>query len=256
MSGPTPRDPVRQGRSVNERLDILELRSGTPARLSRLGAGPTSERNVFYMTPATEEDRAMLANQRPTWFNTDRGWDEGYFAPATTAGLTVPGLVAGVPAGWYPLGHNGPEVRLEPLAPQNVTNGQNVTGWTDSVWRRGGADAFTFFGSYQILTMIPGYYDAYFWTSQQAGGGTADYTFRHVNAANNAVPRYVAGLAYTLNASLWTHVHGEMNNELMLAGERFDVVCVSGTLAVHQGGSGAIRGQFGAKYRGPALVSI
>lgn len=106
MGVPTPRTAVARGRSIDERLDILEARqaAGLPARLLNTGRGPTSERDIYFGVPGTDADRVDLANRRPTWFNTDLGWEEGYFATSGLTGLTAPGTLAGFAAGWYPLG--------------------------------------------------------------------------------------------------------------------------------------------------------
>lgn len=243
-------------RDLEERIRVLQKQNGElqTALRSTPSRGTTTARDDLYGKPTTDAQRVALANQSVTWFNTDMGWEESYYAVTGLTGLTARGLVAGTASGWYPTGANGPELLMEATASFGASTGSNLGGWNGSVWRRGGASAFTT-SAYQGIVLIPGYYDLYFWTTQQAGGGTADYTLRHVNAANNAVPRYVGGLAYTLVSNLWTHVHGEMTHELMAAGERFDTVCVSGTLAVHQGGTGTIRGQMGARYVGPALVN-
>ena len=102
MGVPTPRDPVRQGRAIEERLAIVENRAAIPARLSDSGSGSTAERDIYYTAPSTDAERAGLANRVPTWFNTDKGYFEGYYATTGLAGLTARGLVAGVPSGWYP----------------------------------------------------------------------------------------------------------------------------------------------------------
>lgn len=105
MGVPTPRDPVRQGRAIEERLAIVENRAGIPARLSDSGSGSTAERDIYYTVPSTDAERAGLANRVPTWFNTDKGYSEGYYATTGLAGLTARGLVAdpNIPTGWYPL---------------------------------------------------------------------------------------------------------------------------------------------------------
>lgn len=97
---------------LDSRIGYLERASAGPVAFDRLpvfanprvlGGGPASERDALFGTPATDPARVALANLRPTWYNTEKGYTEGYFAVTGTSGLMVPGLLAGFPAGWYPL---------------------------------------------------------------------------------------------------------------------------------------------------------
>lgn len=65
--------------------------------------GTASQRNTVWGNPATDANRVALANMRPTWFNTDTGWEESYFAVTGLAGLTAPGVKTGYPSQWYPI---------------------------------------------------------------------------------------------------------------------------------------------------------
>lgn len=64
--------------------------------------GSTIERDARFGTPTTDQAKASLANRLVSWFNTDKGYFEIYYAPTGTSGLTAKGLVATFPAGWYP----------------------------------------------------------------------------------------------------------------------------------------------------------
>ena len=65
--------------------------------------GSTALRDTIFGSPANDVARVALANQQVVWWNTDKNWEESYYAPASLTGLTVRGLVAGAPAGWYPI---------------------------------------------------------------------------------------------------------------------------------------------------------
>lgn len=90
-------------KSLLSRLSRLErriaVRGGSPSPVR----GTTAERDGLFGIPATAAARAALANQRVTWFNTEKGWSESYYAVTGTAGLTAPALLAGHATGWYPL---------------------------------------------------------------------------------------------------------------------------------------------------------
>lgn len=108
-----PRDKaVAKQDQMDSRIGYLERASAGPVAFDRLpvfatprvlGGGTSAQRDALYGTPATDPARVGLANLRPTWYNTEKGYTEGYFALAGTSGLTVPGLLAGFPVGWYPL---------------------------------------------------------------------------------------------------------------------------------------------------------
>lgn len=130
MTGPTPRTPVRQARSTESRIADLESRIGRviPGRLADIGRGPTSERDFLYGVPATTAQQAALANRKIVWFNTDKGWEETYYAPTGLAGLTARGLVVGTPAAWYPAaGTNLTATRIQSNGFQLISAGV-VTG--------------------------------------------------------------------------------------------------------------------------------
>ena len=52
-------------------------------------SGTTAERDAVWGVPANATARVALAEERPRWFNTDKGWDEQYFAQYDDAGATV-----------------------------------------------------------------------------------------------------------------------------------------------------------------------
>ena len=70
--------------------------------------GTTAQRDTYWGAPTTGtttaeiQARVALASQGPRWFNTEKGYEEQYFAKKDDTGL-VAGLGAMTP-GWYPSG--------------------------------------------------------------------------------------------------------------------------------------------------------
>jgi len=74
-----------------------------PVGPAGLRGGTTAQRDSIFGVPATDAARVALANSTPTWYNTDRRWEESYFATTGLAGLTATGLLANFSSGWYPI---------------------------------------------------------------------------------------------------------------------------------------------------------
>lgn len=91
------------------------------ARVSRTTpvAGTIALRNLTFPPPTTVAEQVDLANQQVTWWNTEYGWEESYYAPTGSPGLNPPGLVPGVSAGWYPTG-DGPSIMLAAAGVKNA----------------------------------------------------------------------------------------------------------------------------------------
>jgi hypothetical protein len=95
--------------------------------LNQIGGlgGTTAARDAYWGLPGTGTsvgevtDRATLANKGPLWFNTDKGYEERYFAKTGDTGATS-GNVAATPA-WYPSGAG-----LKPYAGVNFKAGTTV----------------------------------------------------------------------------------------------------------------------------------
>lgn len=159
------------------------------------GRGTTAERDTNWGVPTTEFAKGFLASSRPVWFNTDLGWEESYYAPVGTEGLTVRGLVAGVPAGWYPTGY-GPHGRLHTAGPQGHVSGSYFTNWLNfgsslgagwgESWRshtlidRPTGDTAT------IRTRLPGRYDLECQMEFPGGTGTGVWRFGYFSGFANA----------------------------------------------------------------------
>lgn len=166
---------TEQGFAIDneERLQAVENRNrrslGTPR-------GDTVARNAYFGTPTTDEDRAQLANAQVRWFNTERGWEESYYATTGIAGLTARGLVAGVASGWFPVGPGGPRMFLVPSAQQSLSTGLYFTNWaapgTGLSWRNGGPGFLDLAGGVPWVRLA-GRYDTTVRLGIQAGAGAA-----------------------------------------------------------------------------------
>lgn len=85
-----------------DRLDDLEAKL---VNNPLIPAGSSAARDGFYGTPASASARVALANSAPRWFNTDKGYQERYFAPVSDN--AAPGyntLYARGAGGWSPEG--------------------------------------------------------------------------------------------------------------------------------------------------------
>lgn len=101
---PIRKDLVGLLQDLFERLGLVERRLARPGPPEPAPTrGSTSVRDTVYPVPTTDPQRVALAAQKLQWFNTDKGWTESYYATTGTAGLTVPGLLAGHAPGWYPV---------------------------------------------------------------------------------------------------------------------------------------------------------
>ena len=97
-----------------------------PSATAQIGKGTSAQRDGFYGVPSTDAQRVALANGVPIWFNTEKNWEESYYAPTGLSGLTVPGLKAGSPAGWYPVGPCGITGHRGMTGPQYLSAGNIV----------------------------------------------------------------------------------------------------------------------------------
>jgi microcystin-dependent protein len=82
---------------------IIATASGAGLQPTMLmNQGTTAQRNAIFGSPTTDAQRVALANQVVSWYNTELGWWETYYATTGLSGLTARGLVSGVTSGWYP----------------------------------------------------------------------------------------------------------------------------------------------------------
>lgn len=105
-------------RQMRKDIDALWRRVSRTAPV----AGTTALRDITFPPPTTVAERVDLANAQVTWWNIELGWEESYYAPTGSPGLTARGLVPGAPAGWYPTGL-GPKIRLAGSGTTPATSG-------------------------------------------------------------------------------------------------------------------------------------
>jgi hypothetical protein len=219
--------------------------------------GTTGDRDQFFGTPSTAAAQAALANQKVKWFNTDLGWDESYYAPVGTTGLTARGLESVVPAGWYPIGR-GPESMLEPTTTFAASASGYIGNWNGSGRRRGAAFFTT--DSSGICMLVPGIYDFGWWTLQQPGSGQSDYHTR-INNNTDTVVDWMSNVALNpLSSGVFTRIGADYQNQFIRPNSgRLRVLVSTGALNVHVVTGGTTypssRGQMYARWVRPALVN-
>lgn len=222
-------------------------------------AGTVALRDLTFPPPTTVAEQVDLANQQIIWWNTEAGWQESYYAPTGSAGLTAKGLVPGVAAGWYPTGL-GPMIDMIPPA-QFTTGGTNtpVRGWgtlgTGLSKRNGGAGWLTYDDSTGRITMVKaGVYRIFIKTVLTNGSGTAIF---HLVAGAPANPYNLHDSAYPLDANYLITLEVNHGAWLAQAGDITYLRCWSGTLTVHMRANVAatVGGEFLVQYVGPPLVT-
>lgn len=190
------RTRLEADRETQRRLRSLER------RLSRLPAsvlptrGSTLFRDATYPAPTTVAEQVALANKKVTWWNTDLGWQESYYAPAGSAGLTARGLVAGVSAGWFPTEAGALHGKLQAIGSQAHSNGQYFTNWANFGTTTGsGADQGESWRSHNLIsrplpdtatlqTILPGRYDLKSRMAAPGGTGTAVWRFGYLDGGS------------------------------------------------------------------------
>lgn len=239
--------------NLEERIRVLEKRNNELQSALRAtpGRGTTTQRNDLYGTPTSVAQQVALANQKVTYFNTDLGWEESYYAPTGSAGLTARGLVSDAAAGWYPTGE-GPRLVLQTAGSQSMTANTNFTNWqtpgTGLSYRTGPAGQFVDRGAPgYAFTHLAGRYETFLSLYVQNGSGTAVFSLR---ANHNLSTAYQIQQKPTpLLASYGQVFEWHMRDIEMKAGGLFFARCDSGSLAAGAGWS-----ELSVKYLGPPLV--
>lgn len=97
--------------------------------------GTSAQRDAYWGSPSTgsttpeQQNRAALANQAPRWYNTEKGYEEQYFAKTDDVGA-LPGFQAFNP-GWFPSGAGlVPQAFVSYVPPKVVTLGAGFTLFT------------------------------------------------------------------------------------------------------------------------------
>ena len=218
--------------------------------------GSSALRDSTFGVPGNNTQRAALANQNATWFNTDFGWTESYYAVTTVAGLTVPGLVTGTASGWYPIGR-GPEIHLVASASQSLSTGNTFTAWaapgTGASWLRG--TNFTI-NSGAVTCTMPGKYDVTGSINGQIGSGQALLALVRNNSASSGNVIDIASFALTPN--FHSHQKFIKNAYAINANDNIRLYCINaGGITFGGGADGASpgNGSMSIRYSGPNLVS-
>lgn len=243
------------------RIEFLEKNAEAPNvdRLTLMGRGTTAERDAYYGSPVSLAQQVALANKKVVWFNTDLGWDESYYVPTGSAGLTAKGLTPGVAASWYPTGL-GPMISMVPTAPF-TTGGTNtpVRGWgtlgTGLSKRSGGSSWLTYDDSTGRVTMVKaGVYKIFIKTVLTNGTGTAIF---HLVAGAPANPYNLNDSCYTLDSNYLRTLEINHGAWTAQAGDITYLRCWSGNLNVHMRANVAYTagGEFLVQYVGPPLVT-
>lgn len=70
-------------------IEDLTLPTATTPNIGVVPSGTTAERDGFWGSPSDAATRVALANKYARWFNTDKGWEEQYFAKFDDAGVAT-----------------------------------------------------------------------------------------------------------------------------------------------------------------------
>lgn len=257
------RTPEGYFQQINRRLVSLERRLPAvpeipPPYVPIPVSGTTAERDArFGAPPSTDANRVALANQKPIWYNTDLGWQEGYFAVTGLSGLTARGLVAGTASGWYPT-TVGPKITLVPSAAQSIGPGNTFTNFappgTGISHRDGGTAWFTY--SSGAITVVKGArYAINIRTTHQGGTGMHELIVVRNNTVNDA--NTLSWMARELGTSAWSQAGLNVRDYGIVAGSDYRIKGVQGTASMGMGGDGTNRfsGEFTIEYTGPDLVT-
>jgi microcystin-dependent protein len=228
-----------------------------PRNFTSKDRGTTAQRDAKYGSPSTDAARVALANQKVSWYNTDLGWTESYYAVHQTTGLTALGLVSGATAGWYPV-TEGPYVIVESTQTTTVMVNSIIGGWS-MLRRKGGASWFTLTGGQRINVLKHGRYDIKAWTVQQDGANTVDYVLQVFASDGTTFLNGVSGGAFNRMTGLLTRVHQECDDLIIAPDSQVAFRMQQGTIAettndVHAG-IYMPRGRMMVKYLGPPLVT-
>jgi len=153
--------------------------------------GTAAERDAVYGVPASDATRVALANRKVTWFNTDRGWWEEYFATTALSGLTVTGLELTAVSGWYPVA-NGPQGVLYAAGNEAHTAGSLFTNWRafgTSPSSKNVPDALMSRATEKLVVGMAGRYRAYAYMTYPAGAGTGAVSFHGVTKSTAGIDR-------------------------------------------------------------------
>lgn len=231
------------------------------ARIARTTpvAGTVALRDLTFPPPSTIAEQVDLANQQVTWWNTEMGWQESYYAPSGSPGLTALGLVAGAPAGWYPTGE-GPSITMVPTVSFPMTSAPAaVRGWgalgSGLSRRQGGADWLTYDNATGRVQMVKaGVYQVYAKTVINDGSTmfTMALLLGPVATLTNVFDTYI-----TQNSSYYFTAEFAHDGWVALPSDVAVVWNFNGNATFHMrsGTTGFSGGELSVRYVGPPLVS-
>ncbi|QGJ89452.1 hypothetical protein PBI_SMARTIES_48 [Microbacterium phage Smarties] len=260
MSRPPVRDEEGLLRAHERRIRLLERRLAAAGYLpphSPRYAGTTVERDAFFGVPANAAQQAALANDRVTWWNEDWGWEESYYAPTGTAGLTAPGLITGTAAGWYPTGV-GPNAQLVAAGSQSLSTGIWFTNWAAfgvGQSRRKGGTTWWGLSAGSLFPKFAGIYRPFGSLTIQTGAGSGS-----LSLVKNGTPSTdtLVQQPVTLSGTFNTPVPMPMSDTFLRANEGVGIYASNiGSASAGVGGNGSNRaaGSLSLAYIAPPLTS-
>ena len=212
--GDTPRDLGEYIRETRRRLVALERRQSTndAAAEPPKTKGSTALRDNYFGIPANPAERAALANSRPIWYNTTLSREETYYAVTGTAGLTVPGLLAGSTPGWYvtPAGDMGG--KSGPSSQVAIFRVSWSRGWSSP-----GSTIDTATHATRILIRMDGLYEVH--SFLRAGSqGANEYQALALDGNRDLFEgRSGSGGTPGTMVGVWTHDHGAVTNNFSVS---------------------------------------
>ena len=169
-----------------------------PGAVGAVPRGDTSARDAYYPNPTTDAQRVALANQRPSWYNTDTGKYQTYYAVSGLSGLAVPGLVSGSTSGWY----NEPSTEWAGKSgPVSFVSDYKVN-WSRGIDSGDTIDATTH--ASRILIRMTGIYEC---RSFMRGGTAADYSALSLDGNRVAFEARSNPTSPDPLVGVWTHDH-------------------------------------------------
>lgn len=214
--------------------------------------GTEEERESFLPPPDDEAESVALANLKPLWLNPETNWLESYFEVTGTAGLTVPGLVAGSPSGWYPVSV-GPVAQIGVSSPQAFSSAGDFVNWssfgTGLSHRTVGDDWFTY-ASGRLIVHKPGRYRASGAMQTPVGTGTGYVSLRSYLSGGTLVSSMLRPAV--LNATFTTGTNLELPEILFVEDQYLVFRSDQGSWSLGNSGNSFMR----LEYVGPPLSSL
>lgn len=205
--------------------------------------GTTAQRNAIFGDPGSTAGIVALANLQPVWYNTDYGWWEIYLAATGMTGLTVRGVFASAPVGWYPLGPGGPRARIEGNGTgQAMTNYGEFSNYrafatslsTDSFDSMRNYTGFTRATSSSLASNLWGYYNLVgcIYVPNGSGTGVVAFSGYRPSTSNYAWDIQQAAPLLPNNGQL---IRWNLPNTMVQAGDRIFLRSAQGSWTIGGG---------------------